>query len=368
MTCQDCNYLLPAYEEGDLSPEDSKAVEAHLLSCALCRQALADLTVAKGLLKSLDEVEAPPFFEQRIMARIREEARGKEGLWKKLFYPLHIKIPIQAMASVLIAVFAFYIYQSGDPEIRQMAPLPAPLPELTQNMEKRPASRSSDSSVAEVQLPPKTPAIRQKDRLHKDALSDAAPGTDKGSKPDADVFAQRRAIGSKEQRDVLESIAVPLKGTGNATAPSDAARLNMAKEGLAEARGSAMSESHPPEQKKKTSMVESMRSMRTTPAPSVLKPAPDFVARDAALDLTIRVQDKDVTREKIETLLSRMNARMVESRESDNQVFLRAQIAALKIPDLLEGLKDMGLVKPDRNHDAFSESMVIITIIIIPHS
>ena len=61
----------------------------------------------------LEEVEPPPFFEQRIMSRVREEAGRKQGILRRLFYPLHIKVPIQALATILVAVLAFYVYQTG---------------------------------------------------------------------------------------------------------------------------------------------------------------------------------------------------------------------------------------------------------------
>ncbi len=70
-------------------------------------------------MQGLEEVEPPPFFEQRIMSRVREEAGQKQGILRKLFYPLHIKIPIQALATLLVAVLAFYVYQKGEPEMKQ---------------------------------------------------------------------------------------------------------------------------------------------------------------------------------------------------------------------------------------------------------
>ena len=51
---------------------------------------------------------------------------------RKLFYPLHIKVPIQALATVLIAVVAWNVYKTGEPEFRQMAPPPAEIQEAPQ--------------------------------------------------------------------------------------------------------------------------------------------------------------------------------------------------------------------------------------------
>ncbi|NTW17795.1 MAG: DUF2275 domain-containing protein, partial [Syntrophaceae bacterium] len=98
-TCKGVNNLLPAYLEEALSPEEKKRVEEHLASCSHCRQDVVDLKKALGLLQNIEEVEPPPFFEQRIMAAIREEKKQKQSVWRKLFFPLHIKIPIQALST-----------------------------------------------------------------------------------------------------------------------------------------------------------------------------------------------------------------------------------------------------------------------------
>ncbi len=129
MTCNEIKNLLPAYLEDLLSPEEKKSIESHLASCPLCTRSLADLKKAENLVKGLEEVEPPPFFEQRIMARVREEARQKKGILRKFFYPLHIKIPIQALATLLVAVLAFYVYQKNEPEMKHLTPFPLPLTE-----------------------------------------------------------------------------------------------------------------------------------------------------------------------------------------------------------------------------------------------
>jgi len=127
MTCNEIENRLPAYLEDLLSPEEQRSIEEHIASCPGCSRALLDLKRAEQLVQDLEDVEPPPFFEQRIMSRVREEAARKQGILRRLFYPLHIKVPIQALTTILIAIFAFYVYQAGDPEMKQMAPLPAPL-------------------------------------------------------------------------------------------------------------------------------------------------------------------------------------------------------------------------------------------------
>ena len=156
MTCKEIDNLLPAYEEDLLTPEEKKGVETHLAACERCRRSLADLRRAQELVRGLGEVEPPPFFEERIMSRVRQEAGRKRGLLRRLFYPLHIKIPIQALATVLVAVLAFHLYQQGEPEMKRVAPLPIPLAESA----KEPAAAESPGAAGapEAVAPARPPA------------------------------------------------------------------------------------------------------------------------------------------------------------------------------------------------------------------
>ena len=156
MTCKEIDNLLPAYEEDILPPGEKESVEAHLAACERCRQSLADLRHAQELVRGLDEVEPPPFFEERIMSRVRQEAGEKRGLLRKLFYPLHIKIPIQALATILVAVLAFHLYQQGDPEMKRVAPLPIPLTEPAK--EQAVAEPPGAARVPEAAAPARPPA------------------------------------------------------------------------------------------------------------------------------------------------------------------------------------------------------------------
>ena len=115
--CQDFEKKLPAYQEGLVSGLDKKELEEHLRSCESCRLALQDLNKTRDLLGRLLEVDPPPWFTRKVMARVREEAEGKRGLLRKLFYPLHIKIPLEAVASILVVVLAVYVFKATDPEM-----------------------------------------------------------------------------------------------------------------------------------------------------------------------------------------------------------------------------------------------------------
>ena len=83
------------------------------------------------------------------MAQVREESEQKGGLLRKLFYPFHIKIPIEAFAALLVVVIGVHIFRASAPEIRTV--VQAPQAEIQQT------------------APPETP-LKEPTRITKDAL------------------------------------------------------------------------------------------------------------------------------------------------------------------------------------------------------
>lgn len=125
MTCHEIEERLSAYLDDALPAEERKRLEEHLTACPSCARSLADLRKTVGLVRDLEEVEPPPWLKQKIMNRVREEAAPKRGILRALFFPLHIKVPVQAFALILVAVLAFQVYRTGEPE-RQALDLPVP--------------------------------------------------------------------------------------------------------------------------------------------------------------------------------------------------------------------------------------------------
>jgi hypothetical protein len=125
ITCKDIEEKLTACQEGVLSPEEKNLVENHLAACAQCASALADLKKTVELLRELPEVEPPPWFTQKIMAQVREKAEQKESLLKRFFYPFHIKIPIEAFATLCVVALGLYVYKTSGPEIKTYQAPPA---------------------------------------------------------------------------------------------------------------------------------------------------------------------------------------------------------------------------------------------------
>ncbi len=157
MECKTIQESLSAYIDGALPPKEKDLVEEHLRLCRVCSETLGDLKKTVEQVRQIEEVEPPPWLAQKVMARVRSEVPPEKGIIQKIFYPLHIKLPIGACVAVLIAVTTIYIYKTMQPEMK-LAKAP---PEETMRSETPSPAMPRD----EVSVPSKAPevVIAQKD-------------------------------------------------------------------------------------------------------------------------------------------------------------------------------------------------------------
>jgi hypothetical protein len=118
MECHDIREKLSAYVEGLISPEEKLLIEEHLKVCQHCTESLADLKKTLEYVRNLEEVEPPPWLTGKVMATVRSEAEQKRGILLRLFYPLHIKVPIEAFAAIFLVITTVYIYKTMQPEMK----------------------------------------------------------------------------------------------------------------------------------------------------------------------------------------------------------------------------------------------------------
>jgi hypothetical protein len=160
MECSEVQKRLSAYLEKVVSPKQKALIDEHLKGCKKCKRALADLKKTVDYVQKLEEVEPPAWLTQKVMARVRSEAEAKKGIVQKIFYPFHIKIPLEAAALILVAVGTIFIFKSMQPEMRlAQAPIEtkevAP-PALT-------PGKGEVHDVAEDKRPPAAPAEQFRD-------------------------------------------------------------------------------------------------------------------------------------------------------------------------------------------------------------
>ena len=118
MDCREVQKKLSAFVGGVITAGERKQITTHLKKCKGCKRDLADLRKTVRYIKRLEEVEPPVWFVQRVMARVRDEAERKRGVWRRFFLPLHIKVPLEAIALICIVVGAVYIFKSMEPTIK----------------------------------------------------------------------------------------------------------------------------------------------------------------------------------------------------------------------------------------------------------
>jgi hypothetical protein len=185
MKCSDIQEKLMAYLEGTISSEDNTLVEEHLKVCSKCRESMADVRKTIGYVRNLDEIEPPAWLTQKVMARVRDEGVPKRGMIQTLFYPLHIKLPIEALAAIFVAVISIYVFKVAQPEMQlAKAPSEEVLPQFLsqearpdQDMDKKssfpakPEKRFPLPEKKEVQLGESVaPGPRPAQRAQRDAL------------------------------------------------------------------------------------------------------------------------------------------------------------------------------------------------------
>lgn len=174
----DIQKLLSAYCGGDLDPAELRRVEDHLAGCASCRAELADLQTALRLIRTTPESEPPPWLATRIMARVREQQQQKRSWLQRIFFPLHIKLPIEVAALLMVCVSGYYLARTVETELQQ--PLGRQeLPAASRETGK-PVEAPQEESPAALPSTPVLPRSAEKPTLPPKTdipAAPAAPGT-----------------------------------------------------------------------------------------------------------------------------------------------------------------------------------------------
>jgi len=282
--CKNIENSLPLYAEGLLSDAEKMSVEEHLAECADCSKAIADLKKVAAMTQGLSDIETPPWFKQRIMARVREEAE-KKSFAQKWFYPLRIKIPIQVMATIIIAVLAVYIYRSGDEQMKAIVPQ-APQPVMEAQQEPTPAEIPKAKKAAPALL----------------------------------------ADGEKDKVSELSSLPV----------------LQEAPQKFA-----ARQESMKDRSVEDDSLSGAAKKSRMFKAATPAKPAPMAASITDQLQPVISVYVADVNSAVVEAekILTNHNAKKVTKKLVDGKTILKAEIPAKNLKDVLSQLRGFGRVE-----------------------
>jgi len=162
MNCQEIRDLLSRYLEDDLDPDVKNLVEQHLGSCSGCTRELDVLRKMVSSLGKLEKVEPTFDFLESIHERLERPSKAKLIL-RRMFYPPHIKLPIEAVVVAATVLLVVRIVSFISPEKVMVAMKPAPQEEkkrLEVNVREKVSLKRPSVGKDEIDAEPESDAVR----------------------------------------------------------------------------------------------------------------------------------------------------------------------------------------------------------------
>ncbi len=308
MKCSDIQEKLSAYIEDIIASEERMSIDEHLRSCEKCKESLSDLRKTIEYVHNLEEVKPPSWLPQKVMARVREEAEQKKGIWQKLFYPLHIKLPIEAVATILIAVAAIYVFKIIQPEIKLAT---APL--------------QSENVIAREELPKQSQQLTHGSAIPKTGI--ASP------------------LARKDEKEVPPEVPKPINKQ----------KIEKESEVLAEKKGIA--EKHVDLGKEERVAQERYKALDMRPGKGTRPSVPESVGmielKKQTMNITVYVKDTSIARDEVEKAVKALGGEVLGTESFENKDILTARLNPKKIEELNKRLQLIGEVE---KKEAFLET------------
>ena len=129
MTCHDARELFSALVDLSGTAEERARCLAHLAGCADCGRELERFRATVALLRAVEPARAPAGFVDRILEAASPRGRRRRVL-ERFFFPLQVKLPIEAAAVVIVGVLVGYLLRQS-PELQQAPRQEAPRPPVS---------------------------------------------------------------------------------------------------------------------------------------------------------------------------------------------------------------------------------------------
>lgn len=146
---------LPFYLEGSVSETRRKIIEDHLRTCEQCTSSLREWKQMKAAIGIIEHVEPPPWLTSKIMNRVREQRSFRRSLLQTLFYPFHIKLPAQAVATCVIAITVLFLHSHFGPETFTGSDTDKSVTTANRNAAEAPATTGADAKESTISSIPR---------------------------------------------------------------------------------------------------------------------------------------------------------------------------------------------------------------------
>jgi len=328
MGCDKIQEQLSAYLDDALSSAEKGIIDDHLRSCPKCRKALANLEMTVSSIKGLNEIIPPPWLTQKIMSSVKAEAERKErSLLQKLFYPLHIKLPIEAVGIFLVALTALYVFKSMAPELKSViAPSEETVSEYTAKREK---SEPKKKTKKQFQSPAVT--LSKKDETASVAPSPQESGKSAAQLPEQFMYDKERP--DREKRTEVQN--VPEKNMLMKSAPAPAG----------------------------TSAPDKFKQEH---APQAAGKMGSGLSEKEDISLSFTVRDIDSAKRDMEEVFSALGGKVLREEPSSDTLIITGELSSDKLLPLMQKLKTLGYVKERTPTPMSDKDRVLIKITVRP--
>jgi pyruvate/2-oxoglutarate dehydrogenase complex dihydrolipoamide acyltransferase (E2) component len=318
--CGDIEDRLTAYLDGYLETAERQTVEEHLSTCPDCLHKIEELKRTRAILADLDEVDPPPGLTEKIMSRIHEEEERKAGFFRRLFFPLHVKIPVQALATVFVVVLAVYVFRSTLHETTNLERPSAPPPAVEtapHAVKKEATAEGRPGSVSPKPAPPPAQALKKEAaappapaQAPDIAAQASPPARAYKAAPHPPAAAEKASIPERHTDDYLSYSKVP--------PPPEAGRVKT--------RGTA-------------AMEEKGKAAGSAPMAPARAAVPDVRSR-----VTMMSKDPRQTAIQAKTIMRSLGATRIEESAADNVATVSGWIDTTALKELMARLKEIALV------------------------
>jgi hypothetical protein len=216
MDCPRIRELLSEYIDNALDQETRVQVERHLDGCQVCARELAAMKAVVDDLGTLERVQAPLDFLDRLHERLEPRFTLRK-LIRLFFVPIRVKLPLEFATAAALLILVFVSLQGPGPK-KDMAGMPE-------------ASKT-------VQLAKKTPANLMTSKLKEEAEA-PAPALDQAAPAPSKTKTAPKWTSSAKKQTQYEAYAPPT--AVESTLPREGAEKGMEREKSAAIGSSALS-------------------------------------------------------------------------------------------------------------------------------